>query len=140
MAFRESGTFSCKRNYRCVAFDCIQFFFFVSSFVFDIPTGIVSHTKLLVPKEKVVHVIQQFHGSQNEKECRAHFGFQKTYKMITEKHAGVTQKDVLSFIKLCQQCQKYNPIQKSTIPQPIISTHIMERVVIDLIDMKLYGR
>lgn len=91
-------------------------------------------TKLYVPPKHVDSTITFFHSKGNNK----HHGWVRTYKLIEEKHAGISQNSVREFIKNCDVCSKFTMVTKKPRLQPILSSGVLDRIQIDLKEYTLY--
>jgi hypothetical protein len=65
----------------------------------NIPDGLTVATKLYVPEDKKVQMIEEFHTTNG------HFGRNKIHHLISQVHYGITEDDVLTVIKNCKKCQ-----------------------------------
>jgi len=65
-----------------------------------------------------------------------HAGYVKTFKCLHERFYGITKEQVQWLIGRCQTCLKNRPNRSRGELEPIISHRILERVQIDLIDMR----
>jgi transposase InsO family protein len=94
---------------------------------------VVVGRKLVVPPNKVEHVIKSFH----EKTAK-HQGWSRTFKLINANHIGVTEQAVRKFVNNCETCIKFTGILKKPRLNPILSTGINERFQVDMKEYELY--
>jgi hypothetical protein len=91
--------------------------------------------KIYVPTTKKHIAIHYFHQNGPNK----HQGWVRTYKLVSNNYTGVTETDVRDYVNNCDACIKYNPICKKPRLKPILSTHVMNRIQIDLKEYTLYS-
>ncbi|KAM9914074.1 hypothetical protein OXX69_000974 [Metschnikowia pulcherrima] len=78
----------------------------------------------------ILDVIDRAHASL------AHAGIHKTFDEIRGEHYGITRKDVQWLLKRCSSCQTRRANSTRAPLQPIESNAPMERVQIDLVDLR----
>jgi hypothetical protein len=64
-------------------------------------------SKLYVPPNQVQPVIKHFH----QKGANKHHGWTRTFDLIKEKHAGVTEQMVREFTNKCEVCISFTTVQ-----------------------------
>jgi len=90
--------------------------------------------KLYVPPDQVQNVIKHFH----QKGANKHHGWTRTYSLVKEKHAGITEHMVRDFSNKCEVCISFTNVQKKPRLKPILSLGIMDRMQIDLKEFTFY--
>ena len=65
-----------------------------------------------------------------------HKGVRKTYGMVMERHYGITRDDVSAVLKHCQICILNRPNRTRAPLTPIVVDEWLERIQIDLIDLR----
>jgi hypothetical protein len=92
---------------------------YIINIIINIVINIVYYLgrKLYVPPSNVNEVISHFHsGSANK-----HQGWCRTFNLIKEKHAGISEAEVRHFVNNCDVCIKYNTVTKKPRLKPILS-------------------
>ena len=89
-------------------------------------------------KSKVVAYLEQFYEIIYEIHSikRGHQGVQKTFDQVQLRYYGITRDIVAQFRKTCYICNLNLKQQSQERLKPIVSTEILERVQIDLVDMR----
>lgn len=77
-----------------------------------------------------------FHFVKRAHEELQHAGYHKTYNHLCRTIYGISRADVKWLVNKCQICLFNRPNKTRGPLQPIVSTHILERIQIDLIDMR----
>jgi hypothetical protein len=73
-------------------------------------------------------ILSRFHDQAN------HRSYHKTFTAISEKHIGITQKEVKAYINKCPACAINSSIKEKTDMIPVISTAPWQHIQIDLVD------
>jgi len=73
-------------------------------------------------------ILKQFHDQANHRE------YHKTYSAIAEKHVGITQAEVKTYINNCLPCSINTSIKEKTDMKPVVSREPWTHLQIDLID------
>lgn len=69
---------------------------------------------------------------------KGHGGRDACFAYIREKYYGVPEKDVNWVIQRCRKCMQTLPNRNQPILNPIVVSHRLERVQIDLVDFQRY--
>jgi len=91
-------------------------------------------TKLYVPPNQIENVIKHFHQKGSNK----HHGWVRTFDLIKEKHAGVSELMVREYCNKCVVCLSFTNVQKKPRLKPILSVGVMDRLQIDLKEFTFY--
>jgi len=85
---------------------------------------------------RVVPISEAFDQIKKAHAQLGHAGYVKTFNNIKEWFFGITKEQVQWLVGRCQTCLKNHPNRSRGELDPIISNHILQRVQIDLIDMR----
>jgi hypothetical protein len=69
---------------------------------------------------------------------QSHRGRDGTYSIIHDSYTGISRSDVQAIIQQCLSCQKFEPLKKCDPIEAIKTQRPMERLQIDLVDLKEY--
>jgi len=84
----------------------------------------------VVPISETFDQIEQVHAHLG------HAGYVKTFKGLQDRYYGITTEQVQWLVGRCQTCLKNCPNRSRGEQEQIIPHRILERVQIDLIDMR----
>ena len=90
----------------------------------------------VVPKDELFDIFEKVHVEDGK-----HLGRDRLYVCRAEKNTGFSRKVVLSFVRMCQECQlqKSKESIKSLVTKPIRSSDFASKGQVDLIDMHAGG-
>jgi len=77
-------------------------------------------------------ILRRFHDQSNHRE------YHKTYSAISEKHVGITQEEVRTYVNNCEACKINTSIKEKTDMTPVVSMAPWTHLQIDLIDFHEY--
>ncbi|CAF1194249.1 unnamed protein product [Didymodactylos carnosus] len=80
--------------------------------------------------ESFFNVISECHGSVS------HGGRDKTLCEVNSHYSWVPRRAIKIFLKHCTPCQVRKPIKQHVVSKPIISSGVMTRLQVDLVDMR----
>ena len=98
----------------------------------------IINEETLVSETKPVAYLEQFFDILYDVHCvkRMHQGIQKTFDQIQIRYHGITRAIVTYFRQTCYICDLKKNQESQPRLKPIVSNEILERVQIDLIDMR----
>ena len=98
----------------------------------------IINEETLVAETKPVAYLEQFFDLLYDVHCvkRMHQGIQKTFDQIQIRYHGITRAIVTYFRQTCYICDLKKNQESQPRLKPIVSNEILERVQIDLIDMR----
>lgn len=85
---------------------------------------------VVVPEDRIFDVIAEEHNAVH------HQGITKTWGEVTARYHGIPKRAVSWLVKHCSVCQQYEKGGGAQAYTPIVSKGVMERVQMDLIDMR----
>lgn len=85
---------------------------------------------LVIPNDEIFDVIVREHNAVH------HQGTSKTWYEISSRYHGIPKRAVDWVLQRCMLCHAHRPGPRPAPTQPIPSHHVMERVQMDLIDMR----
>ena len=91
-------------------------------------------SKLFVPPIHVNRTIKHFH----EEGANKHQGWTRTFKLLNEKHSGISEHEVREYCNKCDVCTQFVMVSKKPRLKPILSTGVFNRVQIDIKDFTFY--
>ncbi|CAG8601829.1 13058_t:CDS:2 [Acaulospora morrowiae] len=99
--------------------------------------GITLEKRCVIPKydeEIRALILEHFHDQANHRE------YHKTFFAISEKHIGITQEEVRTYVNQCNTCIITTSIKKKTDMKNVISTAPCQHIQIDLIDFQDFAK
>lgn len=87
-------------------------------------------TLLVVPQHSILDTIEHQHNAIH------HQGTAKTWYEISIRYHGIPKRIVSYMLRQCTVCHTQAPNQRPAPIQPIVSQQVMERIQMDLIDMR----
>jgi len=99
------------------------------------PTDKCERRRVLPKSDKKLRelILRRFHDQSNHRE------YHKTYSAISEKHVGITQEEVRTYVNNCEACKINTSIKEKTDMTPVVSTEPWSHLQIDLIDFHEYA-
>jgi hypothetical protein len=86
--------------------------------------------RIVVRAEQVHDAIIECH-----QRC-SHGGYTKTFNQVKERYYGISRDEVIWLLKNCSICLQCRPSNTRAPLQPIVSGYTLQRVQIDLVDMR----
>ena len=85
----------------------------------------------VVSTDKVYDIVQQVHSNELK-----HSGYKKVLDMVQKQYYGITRSYVQEFCTTCPTCQLSQPQTTKAPLKPIIENNFLQRLQMDLIDMR----
>lgn len=69
-------------------------------------------------------------------QCSQHAGYNKTFDLVKQRFYGISRQEVVWLLKQCNICSQNRPSNSKAPLEPIQSNYTLERVQMDLVDMR----
>ena len=91
---------------------------------------------LLIDSRKVVRIEQVYEAILESHQRSQHSGYTKTFHQVKQRFYGISREEVIWLLKHYTICLQTRPCNTRAPLQPIQSNYTLERVQIDLVDMR----
>ena len=85
---------------------------------------------------RVAHILLAFEFIAACHKAALHKGVKKTYTLVSERYYGISRDDVAALLKHCEICALNRPSRTRAPLTPIVVEEWLERIQIDLIDLR----
>ena len=84
----------------------------------------------MVQSDQVYEAIMESHQRLQ------HAGYIKTFQLLKQRYYGISREEVIWLLKHCHLCLQSRPSNTRALLEPISSGYTLERIQIDLVDMR----